>query len=53
MQLSAPERYLLSRADGTRDLASIVQVSPLHELEALKLFQRLLDQGLVKVQRSE
>ncbi|MGA9525801.1 MAG: DUF4388 domain-containing protein [Myxococcaceae bacterium] len=51
MQLSAPERYLLSRVDGSRDVASIVQVSPLHELEALKLFQKLVDARLVKLHR--
>lgn len=49
MQLSAPERYLLSRVDGTRDVPSIIQVSPLQELEALKLFQRFVDTGLVKL----
>ncbi len=51
LQLTAPERYLLSRVDGSRDVASIVQVSPLHELEALKLFQKLVDSGLVKLHR--
>jgi Domain of unknown function (DUF4388) len=49
LQLSAPERYLLSRVDGSKDVASIVQVSPLHELDALKLFQKLVDSGLVKL----
>jgi len=49
MQLSAPEKYLLSRIDGMRELASIVSVSPLQELEALKLFQRFLDAGLVSL----
>jgi hypothetical protein len=49
MQLSAPERYLLSRVDGRRDLAAIVNVSPLQELEALKFFQGFVDQGLVKL----
>ncbi|MHB8876098.1 MAG: DUF4388 domain-containing protein [Myxococcaceae bacterium] len=47
--LSAPERYLLSRIDGTRQVAAIVQVSPLRELDALKAFQRFVDAGLVKV----
>ncbi len=51
LELSAPERYLLSRVDGSRDVASIVQVSPLHELEALKLFQKLVDAKLVKLHR--
>lgn len=49
LQLTAPERYLLSRVDGTRDVPSIIQVSPLHELEAMKLFHRFVEQGLVKI----
>jgi uncharacterized protein DUF4388 len=47
MNLSAPEKYLLSRVDGRRDLRSIISVSPLQELEALKLFQQFIDGGLV------
>lgn len=49
MLLSAPERYLLSRIDGKRDVAAIVRVSPLHELEALKYFQGFVDSGFVKL----
>ncbi|MBZ4416428.1 DUF4388 domain-containing protein [Myxococcus sp. RHSTA-1-4] len=49
LQLSAPERYLLSRIDGRRDVAAIVQVSPLQELDALKFFQGFLDRDLVKL----
>ncbi|MFL5350231.1 MAG: hypothetical protein ACJ8AT_36110, partial [Hyalangium sp.] len=52
MQLSAPERYLLSRIDGKRDVAAIVRVSPLHELDALKYFQGFLDSGFVKLAKS-
>lgn len=47
MNLSAPEKYLLSRIDGRRDLASIISVSPLQEMEALKLFQQFIESGLV------
>lgn len=49
MQLAAPERYLLSRIDGKRDVAAIVSVSPLHELEALKYFQDFVHHGFVKL----
>ena len=49
MQLSAAERYLLSRIDGKRDVAAIIRVSPLHELEALKYFQGFVDSGFVKL----
>lgn len=49
LQLSAPERYLLSRIDGRRDVAAIVHVSPLQELDALKFFQGFVDSGYVKL----
>ncbi len=49
LQLSAPERYLLSRIDGRRDVAAIVHVSPLQELDALKYFQGFVARGLVKL----
>lgn len=52
MPLSAPERYLLSRIDGKRDVAAIVRVSPLQELDALKYFQGFLDSGFVKLTRA-
>lgn len=49
LQLSAPEKYLLSRVNANRQLASIVNASPLQELEALKLFRRFVQNGLVKL----
>ncbi|QSQ15081.1 DUF4388 domain-containing protein [Myxococcus landrumensis] len=49
LQLTAPERYLLSRVDGRRDVAAIVHVSPLQELEALKFFHGFVNMGLVKL----
>jgi hypothetical protein len=49
LQLSAPEKYLLSRVNGTRQLAAIVNASPLQELEALKWFRRFVQTGLVKL----
>lgn len=49
MSLSAPEKYLLSRIDGTREVGAIVSVSPLQELEALKLFKRFMDGGLIRM----
>jgi hypothetical protein len=48
MQLGAPERYLLSRIDGKRDLGAIIHMSPLQELDALKHFRRFLESGLVE-----
>ncbi len=49
LQLSAPEKYLLSRVNGTRQLSSIVNASPIQELEALKSFRRFVQTGLVKL----
>ncbi len=49
LPLSAPERYLLSRVDGRRDLMAIVKMSPLPELEALKYLRGFVDRGLVKL----
>ena len=45
--LTSPERYLLSRIDGKRDVRDILRVSPLHELDALRYFQAFVDMGLV------
>jgi hypothetical protein len=49
MQFSSPERYLLSRIDGKRDLGTIIGMSPLKELDALKYLQAFMDTGLVKL----
>ena len=49
LQLGTPERYLLSRIDGKRDLGAIISMSPLKELEALKYFREFVDSGLVKL----
>ncbi len=47
LPLTAPERYLLSKFDGKRDLASVINVSPIRELDALGHFARFLEMGLV------
>jgi hypothetical protein len=47
--LSPPEKYLLSRVDGLRDIRGIINVAPLRELEALKYFQRFIESGLVRL----
>jgi len=49
LNLSAPERYLLSRVDGRRDLEAIVRVAPLREFEALTYFERFRTQGWVTI----
>ena len=52
LPLSAPERYLLARVDGQRTVEAIIQVSPIHELDALRCFRGFLDQGLVELRGS-
>jgi hypothetical protein len=41
------QRYLLSLIDGKRNLRSIIMVSPLKEVEALKTFHQLIQSGFV------
>jgi hypothetical protein len=50
MALSAPQRYLISRVDGVRTLRSIVQASPLPELDALRAFRDFVDGQLLSLQ---
>lgn len=49
--LSPPEKYLLSRIDGKRDIRGIIAVAPLKELDALKYFQRFVQGGLVRLRK--
>jgi hypothetical protein len=46
-QWTPAQRYLLSRVDGQRNLRSIIMVSPLKEVEALRTFQSLIQAGIV------
>jgi len=46
-QLTAKERYVLSRIDGERTLNQIIQVSPVSEVELLHIVEKLREQGLV------
>lgn len=49
LPLSAPERYLLSRVDGRRDVGAIIRVAPLKEFEALAFFDRFTVQKWVRL----
>jgi hypothetical protein len=49
LTLSAPERWILGRCDGSRDVAQIVQIAPLAELEVLKAMRRFVDARIVKM----
>lgn len=48
LPLSAAERYLLSRVDGQRPLASIIRIAPLREFESLAIFDRFNAAGWVR-----
>lgn len=48
LTLSAPERYLLSKIDGKRNVGAIVHVSPIRELDALLHFEQFAEQGLIR-----
>ena len=40
---------MISRIDGIWDIGSIISVSPLREVEALKVLTRLLKRGFIAV----
>ncbi len=48
MPLNPPARYLLSRMDGERELGSVVRISPLREVDALRLVKRFACDGLIR-----
>ena len=52
LPLTAPERYLLSRIDGLRTVRAIIQVSPIHELDALRYFRGFVTNNLVALEAS-
>jgi hypothetical protein len=49
MRLSAAEKYLLGRCDGTRDLRQIIQLAPLPELEVLRAVKKFVDGKIVEL----
>jgi hypothetical protein len=49
MRLPAADKYLLSRCDGSRDLAAIVALAPLAEVEVLKSVKRFVEGKLVEL----
>jgi hypothetical protein len=49
MRLSAAEKYLLGRCDGSRDLRQIVQLAPLTELEVLRAVKKFLEGRIVEL----
>jgi hypothetical protein len=51
--LSPTEFFLLSRIDGSWDLKSIVQVSPLREADALRTLKRMREKGMIELKEPE
>lgn len=49
LTLTAPERYLLSRVDGKRDVENILRIAPLREFEALVAFDRFHTQKWIRL----
>jgi len=45
--LSPEEVFLVSRVNGTWDLKSIISISPLREVDALRAFKKLRERGIV------
>jgi hypothetical protein len=50
-RVSPKAGFLLSRVDGKYDIASILKISPMAQLEALLLFRELAQAGLVRIGR--
>jgi hypothetical protein len=47
--LSPQEVFMLSRVDGTWDVRSIIQVSPIREVDALRTLKKLRERGLIEL----
>lgn len=45
--LTPEEVFLISRINGSWELKSIIDISPLSEAEALRIMKRLLDRGII------
>ncbi len=50
MRVSAKAGFVLSRVNGSYDIASILKISPMQQLEALLVFRELVQAGLVKLE---
>lgn len=48
MPLSPPERYLLYRMDGIRDIEDLLHIAPLRQIDALRLIKRLRGEGILR-----
>ena len=48
-RLSSEESYLVTRINGKWDLKSILTITPLREIDALRIVRRMLDRGIIEV----
>jgi uncharacterized protein DUF4388/tetratricopeptide repeat protein len=48
-QISPTEFFLLSRIDGTWDVKSIIQITPLREVDVLRTLKRMREKGLIEL----
>jgi hypothetical protein len=48
-QISPPEYFLLSRIDGVWDVKSIIQVSPIREVDAVRTLKRMREKGFIEL----
>jgi len=48
-RLSPTEFFLLSRIDGTWDVKSIIQITPLREVDVLRTLKRMREKGLIEL----
>jgi hypothetical protein len=47
--LSPAEYFLLSRIDGTWDVKSIIQITPLREVDVLRTLKRMREKGFIEL----
>jgi hypothetical protein len=52
-RLSPPEFFLLSRIDGTWDVRSIIQITPLREVDVLRTLKRMRENGVILLKDSD
>jgi hypothetical protein len=48
-RLTPEEFFLLSRIDGTWDVKSIIQISPIREVDALRALKRMHEKGFIEL----
>jgi hypothetical protein len=47
--LTPEEGFMLSRIDGNWDIAAILSVTPMKEVDALRLMKKLVERGIIGI----